>query len=68
MKHGEEEKDMMYICKLASDLDCNNRLPDNIHCNNNVNCGFCVEEAKIQKSQAKGYVRKERWYEKYYKN
>lgn len=58
---------MDYICKLDGDLECPNRLPDNIHCNNNINCGFCVEEAKPQEYKPKGYVRKERWYEKYYK-
>ena len=59
---------MDYICKLDSDLECPSKSPDNIHCNNNnTKCVFCVEEVKPQEYKPKGYIRKERWYEKYYK-
>ena len=56
-----------YICNFDSDLYCPNRLSDHIHCNDNIQCSFCVEETKAQERNPKGYVRKERWYEKYYK-
>lgn len=58
---------MEYICKLDSDLDCPYRLEDKMHCNNNDQCSFCMVEREEYEYNSKGYVRKERWYEKYYK-
>lgn len=58
---------MNYICKLNTEFDCPMRLSDGVHCNNNTKCGFCVAESQLQQRKIKGYVRKERWYEKYYR-
>ena len=52
-----------YKCILQTQFDCKYRLPDN-KCEGNTSCGFCKTDEKIE---PKGYVRQERWYEKYYK-
>lgn len=57
----------MYRCELnIPDRQCPNLLADGIHCNDNVKCSFCKDET-LEEQTKTGYVRQERWYEKYYK-
>lgn len=57
----------MYRCELdVPGRKCPNLLEDGIHCNNNTVCSFCKDETLEEKPKV-SYVRKERWYEKYYK-
>ena len=51
-----------YICTLQADADCKYSSSDKKKCSGNPACAFCADESKLQGR----YVRKERWYEKYY--
>lgn len=54
------------ICTLDANINtCPFYGRDNAVCNSESPCSFWKKEEDISKSQ---YVRKERWYEKYYRN
>lgn len=54
----------MYKCELDKDINkCPYYIEDG-HCNNESKCSFQKEEVEEVRNQ---YVRKERWYEQYYK-
>ena len=58
----------MYLCELdVPGRECPNLLEDGIHCNNNTVCSFCRDEGVTEEKPTSKYVRKERWFEKYYK-
>lgn len=60
---------MEYLCTLTvSTINCPNLLPDQ-KCKGNTSCNFCakIQEEKAEVPVKKEYVRKERWYEKYYR-
>ena len=59
----------MTLCLLSKDINnCTFCDKDKMECHNKVaDCGFkkCEE---IKTEETMGYIRKERWYEKYYKD
>ena len=55
---------MTYVCELHVGAECEYLADDGHHCRGNCCCAFCEEENRQAKEK---YVRKERWYEKYYK-
>lgn len=58
--------DKTYVCNLGAELNgkCPHRTEDGVHCTEGQGCSFCSEEDIPDK----GYVRKDRWYEQYYKD
>ena len=59
---------MRYLCTLdlpdlVCPFHCNHKT-----CSGNESCSYCVEDKRKKEARPKGYVRKERWYEKYYNN
>ena len=59
---------MEYICTLDVNHSCKLLVKKDIKnfCEGNASCSYYQQEAKVSATPA-GYVRKERWYEKYYK-
>ena len=55
--------DKVYKCKLLINTDCIYKMQSDM-CRGNKACSFCKEDTD---EEPKAYVRKERWYEKYYK-
>lgn len=51
-----------YICTLQAETDCKYLSKDRKNCLGNPACAFCYDNAENH-----GYVRQERWYEKYYR-
>ncbi len=61
------EAKIQYICTLdIPEKTCVRLMNDGVHCDNHTSCGFCKEENPKDMNKP-GYVRQERWYEKYYK-
>lgn len=59
---------MAYTCTLEMENNKCKNLLENKQCSGNTMCCFCKEEIKEQTIIEKTpYVRKERWYEQYYK-
>ena len=59
-----ESKNMEYFCTLDRNLNNCPHFDGNNHCTNpETKCGML----RIQDNTKKNYIRKERWYEKYYK-
>lgn len=60
----------VWMCQLGEmNKNCSCRDEDGVHCNGHTVCCFC-EEVKTVCTEApqKQYVRKARWYEKYYRD
>ncbi|MDR7814654.1 hypothetical protein [Lacrimispora sp.] len=59
---------MTGLCRLAPDINqCPHYNADMGSCvSNNKVCGFFMESGVIKKEKT-GYIRKQRWYEQYYK-
>lgn len=57
---------MTYVCELRVESDCEYLNDDRVHCSGNQCCAFCEREI-TEEEYRNSYVRKERWYEKYYK-
>lgn len=60
---------MKYLCTMDADLrQCQLLDQTRKYCaGENVKCSFCEVEQKNNPQNPKGYVRQERWYEKYYR-
>ena len=56
---------MKYLCTLEVETNCELLIGKDT-CKGNPACAFCAVDKPDDKQQ--GYVRKERWYEKYYKD
>lgn len=53
-------------CTLPADINqCRFYNKDNMECSNDNECSF--QESEEENILTKGYIREERWYEKYYK-
>lgn len=57
---------MEYLCTLGMDTGCECLEEDKTHCKAYTKCSFCREVSKDITENNK-YVRKPRWYEKYYR-
>lgn len=60
---------MKYTCTLTIEPNNCPNLEDGKRCKGNTQCCFCIEVIEAIKetpATQKNYVRKERWYEKYY--
>lgn len=58
-----------FMCQLGEELNksCKWRETDGKHCKSNPHCSFCVEKG-TEALEVRRYVRKPRWYERYYKD
>jgi hypothetical protein len=59
-----EKRYIMYECELPKEVNQCPHYTEDGYCNNENKCSFQKEDVKEVKNQ---YVRKERWYEQYYK-
>ena len=59
-----------WLCQLGELNDkCSCRDEDGVHCKGHTICCFCETEEKYEEEKPEiTYVRKERWYEKYYRD
>lgn len=60
---------MKYLCTFQEDYNqCSQLSVDRKYCQEgNTVCSFCKPENESGNKNVTGYVRKPRWYEKYYK-
>lgn len=57
-------KTIEYICTLDKSINCCSHFDGNLYCNNTeTKCGML----RIQDNSKKNHVRKEKWFDKYYK-
>lgn len=56
-----------WICTMAKDIRCPERALDGLCQMEESNCSFRMENAPVSSQKQLDHVRKEKWFEKYYK-